>query len=62
MATTHVNCVFDGATLSKLYAVDIVSQWDDVDFENFHDQERFSAGFIEGDILYLTEKVASPER
>ena len=49
---------FDGAAPStNLYAVDIVNHWD-VGYELFRDRERFSARFIEADILSAAEDPA----
>lgn len=42
--------VFDGAPSTNLYAVDIVSHWD-LGYALFNDKSKFSAKFIEGDIL-----------
>jgi SAM-dependent methyltransferase len=42
--------VFDGSPSNNLYGIDIVSHWD-VGYEMFCDKEKFSAEFIETDIL-----------
>ena len=42
--------IFDGAPSTNLYGVDIVSHWD-VGYDLFRDRDRFSAHFIEADIL-----------
>ena len=42
--------VFDGAPSTNLYGVDIVSHWG-VGYDLFRDRDRFSAHFIEADIL-----------
>ena len=42
--------VWDGAPSDKLYAVDIVSHWD-VGYFFFQDKGRFSAQYVDGDIL-----------
>lgn len=41
---------FDGAPSTNLYGVDIVSRWD-VGYDLFRDRDRFSAHFVEADIL-----------
>ncbi|KAI9719485.1 MAG: hypothetical protein M1828_006192 [Chrysothrix sp. TS-e1954] len=41
---------FDGAPSENMYGVDIISHWD-VGYELFKDRDRFSAKFIEADIL-----------
>ena len=43
--------IADGAPPDNLYALDVVSHWD-VGYELFRDRDRFSAGFIEADILF----------
>lgn len=43
--------VADGAPSDRLYAVDVVSHWD-VGYDMYRDRDRFSAHFIEADILY----------
>lgn len=43
--------VADGAPSGRLYAVDVVSHWD-VGYDMYRDRDRFSAHFIEADILY----------
>lgn len=42
--------VFDGASSTNLYGVDIISHWD-VGFEMFRDRDTFSAQFIEADYI-----------
>ena len=46
--------VFDGAPSDHLHAVDIVSHWD-VGYDMFCDRGRFSAHFMEADILHPNE-------
>ncbi|CAF9936426.1 hypothetical protein IMSHALPRED_010746 [Imshaugia aleurites] len=48
--------VADGAPSDRLYAVDVVSHWD-VGYEMYRDRDRFSAHFIEADILYPTAEL-----
>lgn len=43
--------VADGAPSDRLYAVDVGSHWD-VGYDMYRDRDRFSAHFIEADILY----------
>lgn len=43
--------VADGAPSDHLYAVDVVNHWD-VGYDMYRDRDRFSAHFIEADILY----------
>ena len=43
--------VADGAPSERLYAVDVVNHWE-LGYELFRDRERFSAHFMETDILY----------
>lgn len=42
--------VVDGAPSNNFYGIDIVSHWE-LGYEMFRDREKFSARFIEGDIL-----------
>lgn len=49
--------VYDGAPSDKIYAVDIVSHWD-VGYNLFRDRDRFSAQFIEADIVSGSEALA----
>lgn len=49
--------VWDGAPSNKLYAVDIVSHWD-VGYFFFQDKDRFSAQYIDGDILRPSGELA----
>ena len=44
----------DGAPSSSLYAVDVVNHWD-VGYEMFRDRDKFSAHFVEGDVMYPDE-------
>jgi SAM-dependent methyltransferase len=46
--------VFDGAPATNLFGVDIVNHWD-VGYELFRDNAKFSAKFIETDILNPNE-------
>ncbi|KAI9658081.1 MAG: hypothetical protein M1821_002741 [Bathelium mastoideum] len=48
--------VFDGAPAEKIYATDIVNHWD-LGYELFRDSDRFSAHFIEADILHPNERL-----
>ncbi|KAM0125467.1 hypothetical protein ACHAO1_010604 [Botrytis cinerea] len=50
--------VYDGAPSDKIYAIDIVSHWD-VGYNLFRDRDRFSAQFIEADIVSESEALAS---
>ena len=43
--------VADGAPPDNLYAMDIVSHWD-VGYDLFRDRDRFSAHFLEADVLF----------
>lgn len=43
--------VADGAPSKHLYAVDVVNHWD-LGYEMFRDRDRFSAHFLEADILF----------
>ena len=43
--------VADGAPPDNLYAMDIVNHWD-LGYELFRDRDRFSAHFLEADILF----------
>lgn len=48
--------VADGAPADRLYAVDVVNHWD-LGYEMFRDRHRFSAHYIETDILSPNKKL-----
>jgi SAM-dependent methyltransferase len=52
--------VFDGAPSNNLYAVDILNHWE-LGYEFFRDADKFSAKFIETDILNPNEELKSLE-
>jgi len=52
--------LFDGAPSNNLFAVDIVSHWE-VGYELFRDADKFSAKFIETDIMNPNEELKSLE-
>lgn len=48
--------VADGAPPDNLYAMDIVNHWD-LGYELFRDRDRFSAHFLEADVLFPTAQL-----
>ena len=52
--------VADGAPSNRLFAVDIVNHWD-LGYEMFRDRDRFSAQFMETDILHPNAVLQSLE-
>ena len=50
--------VADGAPPDNLYAMDIVNHWD-LGYELFRDHDRFSAQFLEADVLFPNEQLTA---
>ncbi|KAL9084831.1 MAG: hypothetical protein Q9165_007899 [Trypethelium subeluteriae] len=47
---------FDGAPSDRIFAVDIVNHWE-LGYEMFRDADRFSAHFVEADILHPNQSL-----
>ncbi|KAF5875633.1 putative methyltransferase domain-containing protein [Botrytis fragariae] len=53
----RIQAVYNGAPSDKIYAIDIVSHWN-MGYNLFRDRDRFSAQFIEADIVSESEVLA----